>query len=127
MIQPKDLMIGTKVLHDGKHYTILLVGRAAIQAYSDSPDDYTRLDYTQIDGIPLSDQYLTALPEWSSNDWGWSTKIYEDKYLTLLKSMGEFYPQIEELPEISSATMNIVSIGTIKYAHELDRLVEVLK
>ena len=115
-------MIGNKVLANGEEVTLLLVGKAAVQAYTDTPDVYDRYTYDKLDGIPLTDEVLSRLPLWQSDDWGWYVEKSPGKRLRLLKRQEEYYPVVEEDPEMSHGDIQCIGLKYIKYLHQLQNI-----
>jgi len=84
--------------------------------------------FNDFEGIKIDDKWLENFGFFMNGVF----KLDLDKYLALIKSHGYYYPQVEQYPDITGEQRGIgreeiVSLPRVKYVHQLQNLLDVLK
>jgi len=111
LIDARELRIGNYISTGDNNYN------------ADSNNIYD-LQYGLAKFLPviLTEEWLTKFG-FENIDYGHSRYLINpDKTIRLIWNNGWLYPQIEQAPEMSSESTQVVSLDRIKYVHELQNL-----
>ena len=122
----EDLRIGNLFIYEATYHSIISITETLCKSYwlkgNNKLDVYTHLYDDNIEPIQLTEEWLTKFG-FENIDYGHSRYLINpDKTIRLIWNNGWLYPQIEQAPEMSSESTQVVSLDRIKYVHELQNL-----
>jgi len=81
--------------------------------------------FDDLDPIPLTTEWLEKFG-FENLGHGMEKSTAPDYIIRLILSQGDYYPQIDKLPELSSENMQSVPTNRIKHVHQLQNLYHAL-
>jgi len=87
--------------------------------------------FDEFEGIEIDDKWLQNFEFEFETKLGvldhWLYSLSPDTTIEIIESYGYFYPEIEAAPEMSFERPQTIALPRIKYVHQLQNLLDVLK